>query len=329
MSRTPSRRVVWTLIATVLIVGGTIATSAVLEARERRAAGAVSDPSLPVDIARDPSLTKPIDSDGDTLLDWEESLRGTDLKRPDTDGDGTSDGAEVAGGRDPKVAGPNDSVQAVASSTDAAATAEYQANRKIGTLTDQFAESFAQEYASRKFDGGFTAEDQASLISQLTGSISGGGTISTTYQVSLTPILQSENDQALRGYADAFAGAHADAFMAMAKVDVAETGHVGYARAIGDSFRSLARTLCAIPAPRAIVESHVVTCNTNETVGVGIAALGNADDPLAAILAMPSLQAAEAARVDAYQQISTYLAGRGVALQDGEQASFWMNLATS
>lgn len=51
-----------------------------------------------------------LDTDGDGLRDWEESLWGTDLNNPDTDGDGTPDGEEVRLGRDPLIPGPNDKI---------------------------------------------------------------------------------------------------------------------------------------------------------------------------------------------------------------------------
>jgi len=52
------------------------------------------------------------DSDNDGLKDWEEEIYQTDLAKPDTDGDGTLDGDEVAADRDPLVAGPNDKAAA-------------------------------------------------------------------------------------------------------------------------------------------------------------------------------------------------------------------------
>ncbi len=52
-----------------------------------------------------------LDTDGDGLLDWEEALWGTDPKNKDTDRDGTSDGEEVALHRNPKKAGPMDSLE--------------------------------------------------------------------------------------------------------------------------------------------------------------------------------------------------------------------------
>ena len=43
------------------------------------------------------------DLDGDGLSNLEEFLLGTDIDNPDTDGDGISDGVEVANGRNPLV----------------------------------------------------------------------------------------------------------------------------------------------------------------------------------------------------------------------------------
>jgi hypothetical protein len=65
------------------------------------------------------------DTDGDGLLNWEETLWETDSKNSDSDRDGTNDGDEVKAGRNPKVAGPNDTVMtgAVAGGTSGAGSA--------------------------------------------------------------------------------------------------------------------------------------------------------------------------------------------------------------
>ena len=52
------------------------------------------------------------DTDLDGIKDWEELLRGTDVRNPDTDRDGTPDGTETAVGRDPLKPGPGDEVVA-------------------------------------------------------------------------------------------------------------------------------------------------------------------------------------------------------------------------
>ncbi len=51
-----------------------------------------------------------LDSDNDGLKDWEEALWKTDPLNPDTDGDKTPDGEEIAQNRNPLVKGPNDSM---------------------------------------------------------------------------------------------------------------------------------------------------------------------------------------------------------------------------
>ena len=51
-----------------------------------------------------------LDTDGDGLKDWEESLWGTDAQNADTDGDGTNDKKEILAGRNPLLAGPDDSL---------------------------------------------------------------------------------------------------------------------------------------------------------------------------------------------------------------------------
>ena len=51
-----------------------------------------------------------VDRDADGLADWEETFWGSDPLKKDTDSDGANDGAEVAVGRSPLTAGPNDKI---------------------------------------------------------------------------------------------------------------------------------------------------------------------------------------------------------------------------
>ncbi|MDO8594656.1 MAG: hypothetical protein Q7R93_04050 [bacterium] len=76
------------------------------------------DPKPPLAVSEDgtkpaqkPVLRTGLDSDGDELPDWEESLWGTNPHSPDTDNDGTGDGIEVASGRNPAKKGPDDGAQ--------------------------------------------------------------------------------------------------------------------------------------------------------------------------------------------------------------------------
>lgn len=54
------------------------------------------------------SANAQIDTDGDGLSDWEETIYGTDPKISDTDGDGYLDGEEILSSHDPLKKGPDD-----------------------------------------------------------------------------------------------------------------------------------------------------------------------------------------------------------------------------
>lgn len=62
----------------------------------------------PVFAAAPPAYDSAKDTDSDGLKDWEEPIYKTNPENPDTDGDGTNDGEEIARGRDPLKAGPDD-----------------------------------------------------------------------------------------------------------------------------------------------------------------------------------------------------------------------------
>lgn len=107
------------------------------------------------------------DSDNDGLADWEESLWKTDPNNPDSDGDRTNDGEEVLAGRDPILAGPNDSMVPVAG------TAASNTNTEELNETQKLGRRLFAEYAEKKQRGeSFTEDDITSLLMPLAGSIS-------------------------------------------------------------------------------------------------------------------------------------------------------------
>ncbi len=105
------------------------------------------------------------DSDGDGLKDWEEILWKTSPTNTDSDNDTTSDGEEVAGGRDPLKAGPNDFIS-IGTSTE---NGTHPTSGKAKTTTEAFARDFFGKYiALVKTDGKSVSEDdQIAIIDEL------------------------------------------------------------------------------------------------------------------------------------------------------------------
>ena len=111
----PSR----TVIAFVLVPAVTLITViglSVYNAQETTAGESEVD-VLAQAISEGNERFREIDTDNDGLKDWEEFLYQTDETNPDTDGDGSSDGNEVARGFDPLVAGTGTTTEVTSSTT--------------------------------------------------------------------------------------------------------------------------------------------------------------------------------------------------------------------
>ncbi len=100
------------------------------------------------------------DEDGDGLKDWEEELWETRRDNADTDGDGAADGVEVASGRNPLKAGPDDALNQ--EEIDKKTTL---AERGEPTLTDTIARDLFAEYLKLKQEGKpLTADDERKIL---------------------------------------------------------------------------------------------------------------------------------------------------------------------
>lgn len=117
-------------------------------------------------------VTDTPDTDSDGLKDWEEQLWGSDPNNPDTDGDGANDGEEIKLGRNPLVAGPDDSLTSALrskNSGDKTKTSRQAATEPL-TLTDRLAHDFLENYLRLKgLAGGseLDAKEQQSILDSL------------------------------------------------------------------------------------------------------------------------------------------------------------------
>ncbi len=145
--RIPSKKISVVFLVTTIIVVLIVLISRNMESGFSEKTGAKPVTSLSIDL--DTKLQEDTDADG--LLDWEESLWGSDPNLADTDGDKTNDGEEVKLNRNPAKAGPDDENISI----------EQRILNKIENsplqstgLTKEFSDAFMQEYFSLKNETG-------------------------------------------------------------------------------------------------------------------------------------------------------------------------------
>jgi hypothetical protein len=132
-----------------------------------------------------------IDTDGDGLKDWEESIYGTDPSKPDTDGDGMNDNDEVKANRSPLVAGAGEKADIAGSAT--------SSNAYVANATDRFSQELFAKYLEAKSSGKDIDEELSNAIAE--------EVLSEQYQPFIEPfdvsklnISSSESVESLRAY---------------------------------------------------------------------------------------------------------------------------------
>ncbi len=141
------------IVVSALVIGGAFVLA---EYRNSKSKKVVYSAPVTAVIDALPLELQTLDSDKDDLKDWEEILLGTDPKKADTDGDGTSDGKETATGRNPLIKGPNDKA------TDTPRTT-ISSDPNL-TQTDKLARDFFAHYVELKQAGMSNDKDSQAEI---------------------------------------------------------------------------------------------------------------------------------------------------------------------
>lgn len=168
----------------------------------------VKDNNLVVSSSTDSSLQafQKLDSDNDTLPDWQETLYGTDPQKADTDGDGTNDANEMTVNRDPLLANtakaglePNDKIDPKIIAEENKITEEYESLN----ATDKLARITLSEFiASQPTGREMTEVEQNLLLSRIMENLPEKSEASTT-KISDLKIVDTSS-QATKDYSNAY-----------------------------------------------------------------------------------------------------------------------------
>ena len=143
------------------------------------------------------------DTDNDGLKDWEESLWDTDVKNSDTDGDGTSDGAEVAMKRNPIIAGPDDAyVEKTGGSGSESQATSTEELSQTALLTREYFATIVNLKESGNFNAETVSQLSDSLVQNFIGA-NGAGSVGAGWNRSDLHLTEDNSIPSLRAYGNA------------------------------------------------------------------------------------------------------------------------------
>ncbi len=221
------------------------------------------------------------DTDGDSLMDWEEDLWKTNKNSVDTDGDGTGDNDEVRAGRNPTVAGPDDTF------AKPAASAAVSAEEKNLTTTDILARNIFAEYYTLKQSGALDEAAQENLIlKNLSGALPGEHNV-PTYGIDDISV-RGDGAGAVRAYGNAVGSiiskhsieTENEGAIVERALQTDNGDELAQVAAAAAAYRAIAQGLIAIETPLGAAAAHISLVNA-------VTALAEADAKLAIVLTDP------------------------------------------
>jgi hypothetical protein len=281
------------------------------------------------------STTKPLadqtmaDSDGDSLPDWEEAVRGTDPHKADTDNDSTPDGEEVHTGRNPLKTGPDDSL---ASEENEKFVADLLAAASSTNMTDNLSRTLFAEYLGARNAGmSGDAAQQQQVVNDLISKANVGLKGRTYTQKDL--ITVGNDEKSTHAFANASALAirrHPSATfmntinMLSLAIDNQDENAVAKLKAIGKEYRALARDLAEIPVPAGSAATYLKGINALESAGASFEDITYVtEDPVRAVAGIKNYNVLLTIGTQSFVLIAHDIIVNGVRFVNGEPGTDW------
>lgn len=223
------------------------------------------------------------DNDKDGIPNWQEVIWNTDPENPDTDGDGTSDGDEVTAGRNPRVAGPNDSTEIypLISSYD-------DEIRNSTSTTQRVARRLFTDYAELTSRGiPVTPQVEQALINSSVEELRQALPPFVPYSESELTIINDNSEEAIRTYAqnitDIIYSHQLDAYPNGTRAEKMLASH-----------RDIENALLETPTPQILTKEHLHALNSAAAVHFSLKEIARSitTDPLVITIAIDEYETA-------------------------------------
>lgn len=310
----PSNKVGFVLIFVVLSVASTIFFSKV-----GIQDGLTDLKNVDLIVARNTdSIQKSGDRDMDGLSDWQEELWGSDSNNPDTDGDGTNDGDEIAADRDPTIAGPNDKL--IRPSDYFQSEVDFS-NFASGTVSDKLSIDLFSKYLGLKQKGTVTSEQQTQLVDEVARKVAQDAVLENKYALSDFTIVASSKDS-VRTYGTDFARISTSYLERMNSYK--NLSESQYLAQMSDAYNEFAVAMADISVPTVAQDVHVQIVNRLHNAGVMFGVMiKSEEDPVSAMVIIGQYQAQQQGEAALYTSLAQYFKNNGIIFDDIATTRFW------
>jgi hypothetical protein len=262
------------------------------------------------------------DTDSDGLYDWEETLRGTDMTKADTDADGTSDGSEVNQGRNPLIPGPNDSSgEPTDNSVTSSQRESVSESDQPKTLSSELSKNLLTQLVSLKGSDSLTAENKAALLSELTQFTIGSFTYKK-YDKNMLLLLNNFTPEELRVYASNFATIQIDL---ISSISAQGDEILKDILVLSRIYRNSAQNLSQIAVPSSLADVHLTIVNNYSAVSTALEAFQDDSDPARKAVSIGAYQSAVESQEQMIEIIARYLDQNGIIFTADQDGDYWNN----
>lgn len=272
------------------------------------------------------------DTDADGLPDWQEALYGTDPEDPRsfrndiTDAEAVDQGLVVPSYQ----AGPE--VEGMAG-VDIESIPGPKATP--GTVTDQFAQLFFENYLSTRGSSRPSSEDMEAFVETGVASLAASQTRTDAFAAGDIRVAGSGRD-ALVAYAAAMEAAQSTApsfpyseFVYFSDaVSKNDAGALSKVRAIAEGYASLASRAAQVSVPQEAATAHLSLVNAMANLGKSVGDMATVnEDPIRGMLGLKNYEKDVNALADALDALHAVFVRSGASIESGAPGrSFWLTL---
>lgn len=308
-------KIIWIVIAILIVSGSWLLTQRDGTDSRQNAIAVVPQPT-----ATDIEATT--DTDGDSLMDWEETLWKTNINNVDTDNDGTTDGEEVKTGRDPLKPGPNDKLD-----PEAIKTKINTASEATLTETDKFSrELFIRIIADKQSGIEPTEADYQDFLTEIVNKTKNREPLKVYRETDLKSI--SDDRQAIRAYGNELGRIFSTPpqepleheLVILSKVIEAENAkELEKFKPLIAAYENIRANLLALSVPKSALPYQLALLNANEGMIEMLKDLALIfSDPLKAMAGLARYEKTAGAFLDSFGVLKTYFANQGIAFAQTE-----------